>query len=52
MDISLKISWTAPTEPNGLIVRYQINVSPRNLQIYTSLNEKHKNVEGQLSGIT
>nr|XP_034308545.1 phosphatidylinositol phosphatase PTPRQ-like [Crassostrea gigas] len=49
LDVSLKISWTAPSEPNGNIVMYQINVSPRHLgQIYTSSNETHTNVEGLL----
>lgn len=53
LDVSLKISWTAPSEPNGNIVMYQINVSPRHLgQIYTSSNETNKNVEGLLPGIT
>lgn len=52
LDISLEISWTAPTEPNGRIFRYQIDVSPDNLQIYTSSNETHKNVEGLSSGIS
>lgn len=52
LDISLEISWTAPTEPNGLVLRYQINASPGNLQIYTSSNETVKNVEGLSPGIT
>lgn len=28
LDISLEISWTAPTNPNGAIVQYQININP------------------------
>uniref|UniRef100_K1PNA9 Uncharacterized protein n=1 Tax=Magallana gigas TaxID=29159 RepID=K1PNA9_MAGGI len=28
LDISLEISWTAPTNPNGVIVQYQININP------------------------
>lgn len=52
LDISLEISWTAPAKPNGLIFRYQIDVSPRNLQVYTSSDETHKNVEGLLPGMT
>uniref|UniRef100_K1RD42 Receptor-type tyrosine-protein phosphatase N2 n=1 Tax=Magallana gigas TaxID=29159 RepID=K1RD42_MAGGI len=48
LDISLEISWTAPTEPNGLIFRYQIDVSQGNLQVNTSSNETQKNVEGLL----
>lgn len=53
LDVSLEISWTAPTEPNGLIVKYQIDVSPGNLgQIYTTLNETHKNVGGLSPGMT
>lgn len=52
LDISLEISWTAPTEPNGLIFRYQINVSPGNLQVNTSSDETHKNVEGLSPGMT
>lgn len=28
LDISLEISWTAPTNPNGVIVKYQININP------------------------
>lgn len=52
LDISLEISWTAPAKPNGLIFRYQIDVSPSNLQVYTSPDETHKNVEGLLPGMT
>lgn len=52
LDISLEISWKAPAKPNGLIFRYQIDVSPGNLQINTSSNETHKNVEGLLPGMT
>lgn len=52
LDISLEISWTAPAKPNGLIFRYQIDVSPGNLQVNTSSNETHKNVEGLSPGMT
>lgn len=53
LDVSLEISWSAPTEPNGLVLRYQIDVSPGNLgQVYTSSNETHKNVEGLSPGMT
>lgn len=52
LDISLEISWTAPENPNGLIFRYQINVLPDNLQVYTSSNETLKNVEGISPGMT
>ena len=27
LDVSLHISWTAPTKPNGTIAQYQINVN-------------------------
>lgn len=27
LDTSLEISWTAPTNPNGVIVQYQININ-------------------------
>lgn len=53
LDISLEISWTAPAEPNGLIYRYQINVSLGNLsQIFTTSNETSKNVENLSPGMT
>lgn len=52
LDITLEISWTAPENPNGLLYRYQINVSPGNLQMYTSSNVTHKNVEGLSPGMT
>lgn len=52
LNVSLEISWTVPTQPNGLVLKYQIYVSPGNLQIYTSSNETYKFVENLLPGIT
>lgn len=52
LDISLEISWTAPENPNGRVLKYQIDVSPGNLQFYTTSNETHKNVGGLSPGMT
>lgn len=49
LDVSLHISWTAPTNPNGRIAEYQINVNSKTLK--TGSTSTNYNVLGLNAGL-
>ena len=53
LDTSIELSWTAPSNPNGLIKHYQINISPQGNSgnsINTSTNKTEMLVGGLYPG--
>lgn len=53
LDVSLHISWEAPTNANGIIQHYKIVIPSRNPSIIlTSSNVTSQIVDGLLQGMT
>lgn len=44
IDVSLEISWTPPTNPNGVIVQYQINVNLGKMNVVNISSSSTKKV--------
>lgn len=50
LDTSIDLSWTAPSDPNGLIKHYQINISPQGNSGY-SINTTTNKTEMLVGGL-